>query len=414
MRLRRVAVVALLLALTVPAVGCWDRTELEEMAFALAIGIDKGQESRYSVTFAIALPDKLAGGGKGGGGGEEKPLLLTTVEAPTVAGAIAMADSYLSRQMSLRHTKALFMGEELAQISGMHAMDEFARFRQARRTMYYLVTKGKAADFLTAMQPKLEKNPQRYIEMLIHNVRNTSVIPAASQIQSFITTVNTGYSGPIAYYVAIKEEDKEKSRQSATSSATGFKAGDLPRTGGPNVELLGGAAFHSEKMVGVLTGEQMRMILLLQGAFKRGLFSLQDPRRSDLYFSVEVHQGRPLSIDVDLSGPRPRLNALVTLEGELLTIQSNQDYTDPERQVELEDAAIRTFTEQMLSAIRTTQEWETDVIGFGRKVVSKFPTVDAWEAYNWPERYKDAEVSVAVRFTLRRFGKQLSPPGARE
>lgn len=412
MRRNRLTAALLVLVLCLPLTGCWDRTELEEIAFVLAIGVDKGKESVYSVTFAIALPDKLAG--KDGGGGGGKPLMMTTVEAPTVAGAIAMADSYLSRQVSLRHTKALFMGEEMARISGMHTMDEFVRFRQARRTMYFLVTKGKAADFLKEMEPKVEKNPQRYIEQLIQNVRYTALIPAASQIQSFITTVNTAYAAPSAYYAAIKKEGEEDQGGGGAGAASGFKAGNLPRQGGPNVELLGAAAFKGEHMVGVLTGEEMRSLLLLQGEFKRALYSIPDPKQKELFVSMEVHQGRPLVVNVDLSGPRPRISAIVTLEGELLSVQSNRDYTEPELQGELEDAAIRTITDGLLKAIQKTQALGADVAGFGRHAVRKFPTVSDWESYKWDEKYPNAEVSVGVRFTLRRFGKQLSPPRGRD
>jgi spore germination protein KC len=416
-RRRRLAAFLLVLLLAMPLAGCWDRAELEEEAFVLAIGVDKGKQSLYNVSFAIAHPSRLAGGGKGGGGGggggDEKPLVLTSVEAPTVASAISMANSYLSRRVSLRHTKALFMGEELARQSGMFTMDEFVRFRQARRTIFYIVTKGKAADLLEKMKPTLEKDPQRYIEQMTYSVRHTGMVPAASQIQHYVTLINTGYAQPITYYAALHEEGQEQSGK-GTAQTEGYKAGELPRKGGANVDLLGGAAFRHEKMVGILTGEDMRMILMLQDKFRRGIISIPDPSTPDLFVSMEVHQGRPLRINADLSGPKPRIHATVTLEGDLLTIQSNADYTEPELQTKLEQATVGTLEQRIRSLIGKTQEWDTDVIGFGQEVVKQFPTVEAWERYRWQDRYKNAEISADVRFTLRRFGKQLSPPRPRE
>ncbi|HLN62631.1 MAG TPA: Ger(x)C family spore germination protein [Symbiobacteriaceae bacterium] len=417
MQRKHVVAVALLLTLASTLAGCWGRRELEEQAFVMAVGVDKGKESLYSVTFAIALPEKMAGGGKGGGGGG-KPLMLTTLEAPTVAAAISMADSILSRQLSLRHTKALFMGEELAQISGMHTMDEFVRFREARRTIFYIVTKGKAADVLKGMEPKLEKDPQRFIQMITYNVRNTGMVPAESQIQHFVTAVSTGYTEPITYYLALKEEEKEGGDEKKPGKMSGpleggFKAGELPREGGPNIELLGGAAFLGEKMVGVLTGEDMRMILMLQDKFQHGLFSIPDPRRQDLFVSLELHQGRPLDLSVDLSGPTPRLTGLVTLEGDLLSIQSNRDYTEPELQAVLEKAAAQAIATRIAETVKKTQDWGTDVVGFGKEVVKQFGTVPAWEQYKWLDRYRTATVEIRVRVLLRRFGKQLSPPEVR-
>lgn len=413
-RKRGLALLCLLLLTASALAGCWDKAELEELAWVLAVGVDQGKESQYAVTAMIALPDKLAGGKDGGGGG--KPYLLTTVEAPTVAGAMAMIDGFLSRRTSLQHLKVLFMGEDLAKISGMHTMDEFVRFRQTRRAVMYVVTRGEAAKFLSAMETKIEKNPQRFFEQITNNYRATGLTPGAGQIQSFVTTVNTGYMSPITYYAAIKEEGEEKEgkESSSTKAESGFASGELPRKGGPNVELVGAAAFKGERMVGVLTGDEMRMVLLLQDQFRQGYFSVPDPIRENLFISLLLRRGRPLRVTVDLtSGATPRINALATLEGELVSIQSNKDYTEPDLQARLEAEVAGNLEKHIRDLVEKTQKWEADVAGFGEHVVRRFPTVDSWERYDWPGKYKNAEIKVSVRVTLRRFGVQLSPPEAR-
>jgi spore germination protein KC len=409
MRLKRLAAIVLSALTALPLTGCWDRRELEEVAFVMAIGVDKGKQSQYSVTAAIALPAKMAGGK---GGGEGKPMMLTTVEAPTVSGAMAMIGTYMDRRVSLDHTKTLFMGEELAQISGLHTMDEFVRFRQARRSVFYIVTKGKAADFLNGMKPEMEKDPQKFIEQMSYNYRITGMLPARSQIQSFVTTVNTGYSAPLTYYAALKEEGEEKSGNGSSQASSGFKSGEMPRKGGPNIEMVGGAAFRGEKMAGVLTGDEMRLVLMLQDRFRRGYFSIPDPKQPDLFISLELRRGRPLQTKVDLSGQHPRITGTISLEGEIVAIQSNLDYTEPDMQTQLEAFAAGNLRDHMRELIKKTQAWDSDVAGFGEHVVKRFPTVEAWDVYDWPAKYPDAEITMDVRVTLRRFGVQLSPPRA--
>ncbi|HEY3365202.1 MAG TPA: Ger(x)C family spore germination protein [Symbiobacteriaceae bacterium] len=415
MQLKRAACLLLALVTLFVATGCWDRRELEETGFVLALGVDKGEQSRYAITAMIAIPAKMAGGGKGGGGGgKDKPVLQTTVEAPTIAGAISLIDSYLDRRVSLLHTKALFMAEDLARESGLNTMDEFVRFRQARRTIFYIVTKGKAAAFLKKMDVQQEKDPQRFIEQMTYNSRATAMIPAASQIQQFVTSVNTGYTQPITYYAAIKDEGEAQAAvpKPEQVAAGDFAAGDLPRKGGPNLELFGAAAFRRDRMVGVLTGEEVRYVLLLQDQFQRGYFNIADPRAPGKYVSLDVRRGRPMTIAVDLTGDRPRLDIVVSLEGEILAMQPGIDYTEPEFQPRLEAAAAAEIRRGMRGLVQKTQEWNTDVIGFGSHVVRQFPTVAAWESFKWPEHYQDANVRVEVRMTLRRFGVQLSPPKA--
>jgi spore germination protein KC len=414
---RRLTALLLILLAALPLTGCWDRRELEEEAFVLAIGVDPGRQSQFAVTAAIALPANMAGGGKGGGG-NGPPFMLTTVEAPTVVGAMAMMAGYVDRRISLTHTKALFMGEAMARISGMHTMDEFTRFRETRRSVYFIVTRGPASDFMHAMNPVLEKDPQRFIEQMTYNYRLNGMLPVISQIHSFLTAVNTGYASPLTYYAAINEGGGgqgggQGDGQSARAEGR-FTSGELPRTGGPNIEMLGAAVFKGARMVGVLTGDDMRLTLMAQDRFLHGLFSVPDPADPNLFLSLDMRRGRGINVDVDLSGQRPRVTGLITLEAELLAIQSNINYTEPDRQVVLERYVADNLRKGIARVIAQSQQWETDVAALGRRVVTRFPTVEQWNAYDWPRRYPEAEVNFDVQVRLRRFGLQLSPPRSNE
>lgn len=411
---RRAAFLLLLLAFPLLLAGCWDRKELEEVAFVLMLGVDKGEESEFAVTAAIAIPARMAGGDGGGGGGEEKPYVVTTVEGPTVSGAMAMMSGYIDRRLSLDHTKALFMGEELAREGALRGLDEMIRFRQSRRTILYVVTKGKAVDFLQGMKPELERNPQRYLEQMTYGYRQTGMLPAEGQLQSFVTATNTGYASPVAYYAALKEESEEKEGEESSQAESGFLAGQLPRQGGPNVEVLGAAAFKGERMVGSLTGDEIRLVLMVQDRFTRGFFSVPDPMEPDKHVSLDVRRGRPINLAVDLSGSRPRVTGRIILEAEVVSMPSSRDYTEPELQTELEQAFSDHLEERMADLIRKTQEWESDIFGLGRWVVRQFDTVDRWNQFNWPEQYPDADIAFTVDTTLRRFGVQLSPHTSKE
>lgn len=406
---------ALLLFLLLPVLsGCWDRRELEEYAFVLAIGVDRGEVSPYAITLMIARPERMAGGGEkgGGGGGEEKPYLLTTVDAPTIPAAISMVNSTINRRVSLLHTKTLLMGEALARESGMQTMDEFARYREARRSIAYIVTRGKASDFLKEMDPKIEKDPHKFLAEMGATGYYTGMLPLRGQINTFITHAHTGYVSPITYYASLKEDEEAGGARTGEKKDSGFVAGELPRKGGPNLEMIGAAAFRREQMTGVLNGEEVRMILMLQDQFRRGFFSIRDPLAPDQFVSLELERSRPTMILVEQLGQRPRIRARVRLEGEVMAIQSKIDYTDPARQPELERALRSELTRMMREAIGKTQEWGSDVPGFGRAVVRHFPTIAAWEEYDWPGRYRHAEVIPEIEVTLRRFGLQLSPPNA--
>nr|MDA8233335.1 Ger(x)C family spore germination protein [Clostridia bacterium] len=95
--LRTLTSILILLLLTSFLSGCWDRRELEEQAFVLTLGVDKGTiPSSFLWTFQIAIPRQLAGGqtGGGGGGGGQKPSTIISVEATTLFGALNLINSF--------------------------------------------------------------------------------------------------------------------------------------------------------------------------------------------------------------------------------------------------------------------------------------------------------------------------------
>ncbi|MFZ5815090.1 MAG: Ger(x)C family spore germination protein [Bacillota bacterium] len=409
MRHRRAALLLVML-ITLPGLaGCWNKIEVEEAAYVLAIGVDRGEQMPYSITVTIAKPANIAG--KEGGGKEEKPTALTTVEAPSLTGALTMLNSYIGRQVNLHHARALFVHEALAREEGMVLLDEVTRFRQTRQTIFLIVTRERAAEFLAQMKPELDKNPMRYIEQLTYQYRRSAMLPAESQVNAFVSRVDVAFAQPITYYaaLAVGEEKKEETASASAQAEAGFRAGELPRTGGTNVEMIGAAAFRRQRMVGVLTGDEVRHLLMLNDQFREALCVFKDPREPNRYISVQLSRSRPFWLNADLSGERPRIYGRISLEAQMVGVQSGAAYDEPELQGLLNEAIERQVHESIERLIAKTQTWEADVVGFGRHLIAQFPTVQAWEAYNWPERYPQAEFDIEVVVKLRRFGLILSP-----
>lgn len=397
----------LLLLLLPLLVGCWDKVEIEEGAYALAIGVGAGESSRYKVTVTIAKPDQIAGKD---GKGEGKPFILSTVEAPSLSSALSTLNAYTGRQVNLSHARALFIDEELARSEGLRILDELLRFRQARQSIFFIVTREPADQFLAEINPLLDKNPMKYIEELTYHYRRNGMLPASSQVNSVASQTNVNYAQPVTYYASLTgAEGKEKGGSTSSQGESPFKAGDLPRKGGANVEMVGAAAFRGERMIGVLDGKEMRLMLMLQDEFRNALVSFKDPREDGAFVSVKLNRSRPLRLQVDLSGSKPRITGTISLEAEVLAIQSGVDYSEPELQVVLERAMAQQVREPLGELIAKTQRWESDVIGFGRRVVPKFATIEAWERYDWPKRFPEAEIKIDVQVSLRRFGLTLSP-----
>lgn len=388
--------------------GCWNKTELEEMAHVLAVGIDKGDQGPYRITVMIAKPDKLAG--KDGGGGGESPVLVATVQSPSLSSARVILNGLIGRRVSFLHTRGIMVHEELAREEGWPLLDEMLRFRQLRETAFMIVTRQPAAEYLKEMKAALGSDPFKQVEQMTYLVRRTAALPSTSQLSAFTSVLNSGYGQPVTYYSSLTDKGQGgESGSSGDQAEAPFRAGQLPQESDASIEMIGAAAFRGPRMVGVLDGEDTRYLLMLQNKFYSTSVAFKDPRAPDQYVSVQLSRGRPTRVVVQRLGEKPLIRVDVTLEAQILAIQSGIDYTEPETQGELERAMAEQIEDKMKAFIARTQDWETDIVGFGRHAISRFGTVGQWEAYDWPKRYPNAEIQTDVTVTLRRFGLTLSP-----
>lgn len=408
---------AALIAICLLATGCWNKRELEEFAFVLALGIDKGTHEQYAVTASIAIPSLLAGKeGAAAKGGQEQPLVVTTVEAPTIAVALQMIDTWVDRRVSLLHAKTVFMSEEQARLDATAPIRQLARFREGRRTMFFVITRGKASEFLEKMDTRLERDPQRYIQQMSESSRYTGFLPQLARLQDALTQIAAQRRAPLVYYAAIRDAEKEEewselAKPESPQHEGAYVSGELPRKGGPNIDMMGSAVLDQGKMAGLLTGQENRWVLLLNNRFRRGYITVTDPKSPDQRVTLDIRIARAPRFTVRTDSKPATIDIQLPLEGEIISIGSATDYTVPDQQALLERSAAEQLQSQVRALVdKAQQELRVDVLGLGQQVARQFTTVGAWERYDWPARFPDAKINVSVQVALRRYGTQLAPP----
>ncbi len=446
-----------LIAVLVYATGCWDRTEVDDRAFIMAIGLDEAPDHQIYVTFHIAVPRAVAGGGgrgggsgSGGGAGGQETSLITTLMGRSVLSLLDLVNTHVDRRPTLVHGKMVVIGERLARRGIAPYIGELVRFRDARRTMFLAVTQGTAKEFIERNRPIIEENPAKNLELLALANRQTGFVPP-SQLHRFLVEMQSFGEEPVAILAGIKEEapggrteqsggggngggggDQGGSPDGGSSSGGGvggpprmpspppaparsdsdYLAGRSPSVGGNPVELLGGAVFRGDRMVGQITGQDVRAMLMLRGTFKRGTLVLEDPSVKDRYVSCDLHLARPTEIKVEKEEHGGfHIKVKVLLEGEVIGSQSRTDYSKPKDLRALEKRLAKDIKKSCQDLVRKAQtEFAADIFAFGNKARHLTRTWREWEDLNWPERFPEARVDVDVRLDLRRTGLLFEPP----
>lgn len=410
--------------LTAVSTGCYDRREVDDMAYVMAMGFDKGVNDRLRLTLQIVSLKGGGGGGagggegEGGGGGGDKELgmvgntMVVTVEAVSFFTGLSLANAATARQLNLSHAKVLVFSEEIArggEIEKYIAM--LTRYREIRRTMEFIVSRGKAEDLIRENKNLIGRDPAKSLELLTQQQNFTGLFPPV-RLFDFYNALKSMVRQPTAILVdvnALKNLEDAGTGQSPESvTGTDFLAGQMPRKGGPKREFFGAAVFTGPKMVGELTGAETRALRMVTGDFRRGFFSIKDPQAPDLIVPLDVRPARKPRVKISFEDDTPTINVILHLEGEVLAIPSRIGYESPDLKPVLEQAFEQEIKSQIDSLIaRCQNEFKADIFGFGGSAVYYFPTIEEWERYRWNEKFPQARVSTNVHFVIRRTGMML-------
>lgn len=393
--------------------GCYDSREVDDMAYAMAIGIDKGKTQELKLTFQFASPKAGSGSGSEEGGGGDN-LAYTTIEAPTIFSGLNMVNNYISKQVNMSHAKLIVFSKELAQEGIYKYVNSLFRGREFRGNMFVAVSRTSAEEFVKAAEPKLQSNGARLYEGMFNTYQYTG-FSSNTQLVDLYRKQQATTSQAIATLVGVGRynDSEEFTEENSTFQEKGdpkplegdYKAGDLPKTYETKAEIMGLAVFDGTKMVGELDGEEAAMYLIVTGKYNYSYISMPDPKNESDYVVLNVKQSRKPVNKVDISGENPKIKSEIRLEADIVAIQSGYNYENPDLTPELETAAENYIKETMMKFLqKTSKEYKSDICGFGQHVKGKFWTWKQWEEYNWLRRYRDSEFDVEVDLKIRRPG----------
>ncbi|MFZ5898366.1 MAG: Ger(x)C family spore germination protein [Bacillota bacterium] len=384
--------------------GCWNYQEPDEIAWVLALGLDKGRQNVLTMTTVVAVPKAIGTGGGDGGGSGGQGFFVVSMEVNTILEGLELLNAFVDRRADLSHTAWIVFGRALAEEGIDRYYAPLARFRQFRRNSSILITQGRAADLLKNGKPILEDNVGKYYQLLQQGWRFTEFIPRDTFHDFYIASKTPGV-GAVANLVALQDKDEKDIFPNNRPKDKGvYYAGRIPRQGGGRLEIMGGAVFRGGKMVGILDADETGFVKMVRGTFRRTIQAVPDPKHPDKYVIVEVKPRTKAEVNVDVTGNVPRISVRIPLEGDIISIQSGEDYERASRIPLVERSVEGYLNQELRNTIEKTQQWGTDVFEFSSKAQRQFFTWKAWKAYDWASRYPNAIVDATVDFRVRRVG----------
>lgn len=393
--------------------SCFDAREVDDMGFVIALGLDKGKTNDLRMTLQIAKP---TAGETGSGGGKEDdlPYVQFSVEAPSLFSGLNMINTFASKQISLTHIKVVVFSSELAREGLGQYLRAMIRGREFRPNMPIVIARNTAEEYLKSVDPKLVLNASKYYELVYQSYRYTALIPKV-EFHDFYLATESLCKNPVAIlgsevkFTSAEEFDIKNSTYREHGRTVPFEgdflAGDIPALGGARSENIGLAVFDGDRMVGELDGTDTNMHLLCTGEYIHSYWTIPDPLAEGQYVVLDIKQKRHPRHHVEIVDGKPVIHITLSLEGDMLAVESNINYESGENSKILESSVESYIREQTMQYLeKTAREFKSDICGFGEHAKGLFTTWAEWEAYQWKAKYRFATFNVHVNFNVRRPG----------
>ena len=376
----------LILLLPLFLTGCYDRFELDNLAYVIAIGVDTGENGNVNITYQIAVPLKITGENSETG---KETYTTYTVSAPSLSVGNTLVNPTVSKEINLSHVKLILYSEELAKSELSGHVNVFMSHTDIRPKAILAVCKGSAENFLNEVSPKLEVSPARYYELLFSSYNYTSQ-SAGSELINFYTSSQSIDRDPFAIYTELEEISGDKKEASPD----------------------GLAIFKGSSMVGILEQKLILSHLILTNNLKKCGYSVPDFNEKDRVISVNLEQETTPKIEVTIDGDSPKIKCDIKLKAHLVSSGSNINFYDEKNKNRLEKDLNEKIKKELSTYFdKTIKEYKADIAGIGRFAKANYLTWKEFEDYNWLEKYQNStyEINVDTEINISQIISHIIP-----
>lgn len=361
----------------IPLAGCWDRTEINDIAFVVSSAIDK-KKDKYQVALQIPLVGQL-GGQTGGGGGTagSETWYVDSASGTTIREASNKLQTALSRTINTSHRRTVVVGEDMAREGIAPVFDILTRNPQNRLTALLLISRGEARDIINT-EVQLEQFPAEMIRELAIMSTNRPVF-----LSRFMSDLLEKGSDPYAPVI------------SSSKTKPGGK-------GKPNLKIDGLAIFKKDRLVDILKDEHMKAALMLLNQARQPEFILDLPnqmgkatiqlQKSNASFHAAEKNGK-LSMTIEIRAKGIIMENQTTYE----TRENDQFYI-------IQKALNRAVKEDVTSTVHRLQKRKADPAGFQDQTIRSMNITKDLLTKEWDEVYKDMEIHVQSIVTIEQGG----------
>jgi spore germination protein KC len=378
--------------------ACWNQKELTDLAFVMALGIDRGDDDLYHVSFQLVNPGNVSAG-QGGGGGQGLPIAVYKSKGRTLTEAARNATKKVSRRLYYAHTNLVVVSEEVARDRNLllNLLDAFARDPEFRTTTEFLIARDSTAEEIVTTLTILDKLPVSKITKELKATEAMLGENVSVSIDDIIDGIVGSGKEPIVngYRLVGNKEEAKKATNLQQTTTEALLAAD-----GLAVIKDGGLIdwIESTKARGVIwvLDKAKSTNITIRWKGKKNALSMV-PIRSKTKVSTSFKNGKPV------------INIKLENEGWVSEANTAIDLMDPKVIGKIEKLVEKEIKKEIQASVKEAQKLKCDIFGFGESVHKANPKLWKKLKGNWNDYFADLDVNVKVDSYVRREGVRTNP-----
>ncbi|KNH19663.1 spore gernimation protein KC [Priestia megaterium] len=391
---RKWSVILLMILVTVLLSSCWSKKELTDLAIVSAMGVDKTEDGRYTVTLQIINPGNVAGELVGGGGSQSPPVTIYWDSGDNLVEASRRASSRISRRVYYAHTNLLVIGEKLAREDGMNVLiDAFDRDPDFRATATMVIANHtSAADLVKTLTPVDKIPANKVLKTLEFTERKWGENVKVSLQDVMMGLDSPGGKAVVGGFRMVGDhkhaqmlENLQESAPEATLRASGI------------------AVLKQGKLVDWLYGKTARGTVWILDKIQGTDINIDWGGRKEAVAYQTVRQ--KTSVSAQIKNGQPLISVHTRVEGDIGEMEVPVDITNPNVITKIEQSVRQEIKKELKMAIERAQKDKTDILGFGEVFHGSRPKEWKKIKSEWNDVYfPKSKVDITVEAYVRRAG----------
>ena len=387
-------IIVLILVLLVAFSSSYRALNIDNLAFAVALGIDTSETKGLKVTFQFVNPPSTSEGSN-----QEAIIFEDTVEATSIPNAINIMNSYLARKIDLSHCRSIVFSEDVAKNGISDHVYTLMNDVQVRPSSNIITTTCTAYEYIKNSIPSLETSITRYYDIFPSSGKYTGYVSDAT-IGDFYNSLLYNTCDPHTILGGVSSSSSTNS-QSIVSTDSNIKSGSSPISGMRSAESIGIVAFKHDKLVGELDAIETICFHILKNNINSFIITVPSPKDNTFKIDLLVTPKGTCKTKVDIVNGSPYVKINGSFNAKIYSMDEDKNYLDSDFLDSLSNTCNIYLENVLLNYLyKTSLEFKSDISGIGKYALSNFSTTSEFKDFNWSNNYMNSTFNVNINTTI--------------